>query len=141
MLNNTFTNCLMPLIFAGYFFYSTPFPFNYEEIKNTLTYVNKNVNENDAFYINDLAKPVLNYYLATDRFKTLNQLLNDKPSRINKQINVDDFKITSESIWLIFWRIRMDDDRFVIRRLDSLNYKRIKSFETNGSSAYFYQLK
>jgi hypothetical protein len=122
-----------PILF---FFIVYPVKILQQEFKGGIQYIQKNRSENEGIYIHTSCFKILEYYKSIGFIKP-----NFMTGFIGKENNteiVDELKNLHGKNWLLFADIEDKINQQVIKKADSLNYKKIKTFETRGGSAYLY---
>jgi hypothetical protein len=127
---------LIPAMFWSFFY---GFPVKSEEMKESIDYIQKNIEEGDRIYV---------YYFAIFPYEYYNQI-----GYSTIQAPVTNGKFTGWPIystgeitevdalrgktWLLLVH-GSDDEQLILNRVDSLGHKRLKEYKTKGSSAYLY---
>lgn len=141
VLKNRNVYFIVPFLFLGWFLFTKPFPIKREEIKESIRFVNNNINVSDKLYIYFGAHRAFDYYYKINYFRPSNQLIYGLNSRSDKNKYIDQIKTINGTTWLLFSHAYKDEEKFIVQQLDGLGYTRIKSFKTKGSSAYLYLIK
>ena len=59
-------------------------------------------------------------------------------NREDIQKYMDELKLLKGRTWILFSHPYGDEEHYIVSQLDSLNYLKLNSFRTAGSSAYLY---
>jgi hypothetical protein len=111
-----------------------------EEIKNSLTYIKKNINRGDYLYIYYGAGPAYKYYSDVKYFNNLLPVINGGWNRENPSNYIKEITVKKGEIWILFSHVYKDEESNILQQLDSLGYSRLTSYKTYNSSAYLYDL-
>ena len=65
-------------------------------------------------------------------------IINGGTHRNNNEEYINELRNLKGRIWLLFSHVHRNEEAYVVRNLDSLGYKKIKAFKTDGSSTYLY---
>ncbi|HMS64517.1 MAG TPA: glycosyltransferase family 39 protein [Ignavibacteria bacterium] len=133
---------IIPITFLVSFYTTSKkgFPIKNEEIKQSLGHIYENYSPTDKIYLYWGASKAFQYY------KDIN-FVNEKipvvygntfREKNEKEKYIDEIRTLKGRNWLLFSFIRDNDDDFIIRKLDSLGYKKLSGFETVGSGSYLY---
>jgi hypothetical protein len=125
--------CLINLILAKY-------PFEKEEIKKSISYIEKNISEGEKVYIYYGAIPSYKYYSKIGVAKFSGQVFIGKSHRNNKNEYTKDINKIKGKVWILFSHNYEKEKEFI---LDFIKHKggiKIKQFETVDSSTYLFDL-
>jgi hypothetical protein len=112
-----------------------------EEIKNSLSYIKKNYKKRNLIYIYSGAGPAYKYYSDTKYFNNLLPVINGSFNRENRLNYIKEITSINGEFWILFSHVYQDEESYILERLDSLGYSKLKSFKTYNSSTYLYDLK
>ena len=118
--------------------YSAGFPQTHEEIKRSIIYIQNNLNKNDKIYVYYGASKAFKYYNDIQFMKISVPIINGGAHRNNNEEYINELRNLKGRIWLLFSHVHRNEEAYVVRNLDSLGSKKIKTFKTEGSSAYLY---
>jgi len=129
---------LIPLLLL-FVLCSVGFPRQHEEIKRTIDYIQNNINKNDKIYVNYFAANAFKYYNDI-QFMNINvPVIYGSVDRNNDEKYINELKNLKGRNWLLFVGFGDNDTSYIIKKIDSLGYNKVKTFVTYGSSAYLYE--
>jgi len=148
LMNIVFTNLrierlrllaiLIPLLLL-FVLCSVGFPRRHEEIKRTIYYIQNNINKNDKIYVNYFAANAFKYYNDI-QFMNINvPVIYGSVDRNNDEKYINELKNLKGRNWLLFVGFGDNDTSYIIKKIDSLGYNKVKTFVTYGSSTYLYE--
>ena len=150
LMNIVFTNLkierfrllaiLIPLLLL-FVLCSVGFPRQHEEIKRTIAYIQNNINKNDKIYVNYYAANAFKYYSDIQFMNITVPVIYGSVDRNNDEKYLNELKNLKGRNWLLFVGFGDNDTSYIIKKMDSLGYHKVKTFVTYGSSAYLYEFK
>jgi hypothetical protein len=114
------------------------FPIQREEIKDSIKYIAENIHEKEKVYVHKGAINAFNYYTDINFMNYAHVVYSQ--SGWEREECVNELKKLQGRNWLLFSHLFDYDEKFIINQLDSLDYKKIRTFKGCGSSAYLYDL-
>jgi hypothetical protein len=129
---------LAVIVPALFFLLGRPVLLKREEIKKSIQYIQENNTDNEPVYIYYGALRAFQYYNDIGFIKIQAPVINGTANRDNKEAYMDELGKLHGKNWLLFSHVMLDEEKFIINRLDSIGHDSINAFQTSGSSAYFY---
>ncbi len=114
------------------------FPIQKEEMKETLIHLENTIEEDESIYVHYAALPAFNFYLDIDLVNIETEIVEGNKHLLNRENYIKEINNLTDKNWLVFSHKYLNDELFIIQRLDSLGYKKLESFSTYGSSVYLY---
>jgi hypothetical protein len=118
-----------------------------EDIKESITYILKNSEENEKIYTYTFSHAAAAYYETigfAPRMEAVGFSIEEYINAFGKINNenigdeyIKDLKKLQGRNWLLLTHISSKNEKYITDRLDAC-YKRLKTFQTAGSSAYLY---
>jgi len=117
-------------------------PFQREEIKKSLTYLNENIKKGDKIYIYFAAENAFQYYKNIHYFDFPdNEIIKGKSYwNSENKLYQDDLKNLSGSYWLVFSHISDNEEIKLKDKLSAAGQYPIHQLISPGSSIYLYKL-
>jgi hypothetical protein len=127
------------------------FPIEKVEMKKCIKYIQSNVNAEEYIYSFHNASVIFQYYKDIGFVNSEVNIINDekvKPSDFGSLISIDEYlksdlyihdlkrQFSNKKVWLLI--SGFDGEEFIVNKIDSLGYNRIKEFKTKGVSVYLY---
>ncbi|HXU26602.1 MAG TPA: hypothetical protein VN698_05160, partial [Bacteroidia bacterium] len=129
---------ILPLIVVIELF--TNYPAKTEEIKNSIDFLQSNIQQNDTVYIYYGAIPAFTYYQKIGKILFKNPIVFGHGFRDSNPKYVAEIKNNKHSIWLLFSHIYNSESSYITSSLDS-SYKKELSYKTKDSEIYLYKYK
>jgi hypothetical protein len=117
------------------------FPYEKEEIKKSINYIEKNISIEDKIYIYYRAIPAYRYYKEIGEAKIKRKVFLGKLPKKNEFKYLKDINKMKGRVWLLFSHSHENEKEIIIDFINSKGGIKIKQFETIDSSAYLYDLK
>ena len=117
---------------------SIGFPRQHEEIKRTIAYIQNNISKNDKIYVNCFASNAFKYYSDIQFMNITAPVIYGGVDSNNDEKYINELRNLKGRNWLLFVGVGDNDTSYIIKKLDSRGYKKIKAFVTYGSSTYLY---
>lgn len=115
------------------------FPMRYEEIKESLQFVQAHAGQNDKVYIYYGAAMAYRYYKAAGKLPNhLTEVWGS--SRSEPATYLNDLGQVSGRIWLLFSHVTDKENQAILQMLKEKGLQPAEVFSTTGSSAVLYQL-
>jgi hypothetical protein len=124
---------LLGVCFPIFFLVGYPLKVEHQEIKASLKYIQENKNDNSNIYIDAVCPKVVDYYKAMGFVKLNYKMM----PAIEDNVEMAELRKLRGENWLLFGGL-CDEEKYLIERMDSLGYKKIKAFKAKSSSAYLY---
>lgn len=134
---NKFLALIIPLI-PLFMFLKIGIPLKMEEIKENIFHIQKHIIKKDKIYVFYGALPAFKYYKHINYIKGHLEIIYDSKNINNKDKYIDELKKINGRIWLLFSHKFSDVEYNIIKKLDSLGYTKIESFNSFGSKTYLY---
>ncbi|MCK4664378.1 MAG: glycosyltransferase family 39 protein [Bacteroidales bacterium] len=115
------------------------YPIEREEIKKSISYVNKNISENELVYIYYASVPAFLFYKQAYFVKFDNKIVIGKSHRGNDSLYIKDLSSLSGKVWILFSHVDSNEDKFIIDYLQTRG-KLLDEYKTTGSSVYLFNL-
>ncbi len=128
---------IIPLIMS-YYVYSNTYPIQHEEIKRSISYIQQHINNDDKIYVYYGASCAYEYYSKIRYTNITTPIIYGKSYRKSNEKYLEEMKNLKGRNWLLFSHVYDNEETCIIKKLDSLGYKRLDSFFTIGSSTYLY---
>jgi hypothetical protein len=113
-------------------------PLKYEEIKQSIKFVDNNISADEGVYVYCNASRAYSYYQEIGFVKFDNVVIIGNFHRKEREKYLDEVNELTGKIWLIFSHDWDDEEEYIITGIDSIGYKRLKEFHTTDSAAYLY---
>jgi hypothetical protein len=140
---------IIPILFSSFFLFSR-YPIKLTENKESIKYIEKHINDSKNIYLCGTGSIAMKYYNDTGFLLNGTNIINEKIIAANEKalLNNTDFTAVFENCmnelnllhhknWILFSGV-LTGEKFIISKLDSLGYDRVKEFHTKGSSVYLY---
>lgn len=116
------------------------YPFRHEELKDSLSFVSRNIKPGEKIYIYYGAKPVYEYYSYTSKFNMDEHIVDGSGDSHNLPEDLVRLKRLRGAFWIVFSHDYRNEEAIII---DFLNSKGIlkNRFTTVKSSAYLFFFK
>lgn len=114
------------------------FPLEGEEIKKSLNYLKHNIKKENAVYIYYGAIPAFRYYKDIKFVNISIPTIFGNWNRENKVNYINELQLLKGQNWILFSHIYKDEKSYILSSLDSLGFKKMKTFNTVNSSVYLY---
>jgi hypothetical protein len=114
------------------------FPLEGEEIKNSLIYLNQNIEKENAVYIYYGAIPAFRYYNDIKFTNISIPIILGNNYRDNNLNYIKELQLLKGQNWILFSHTYKDEKSFILSTLDSLGFKKKQTFNTINSSVYLY---
>jgi hypothetical protein len=125
--------CLINLILSKY-------PFEKEEIKKSINYIEKNISIEDKVYVYYGAIHSYNYYSKIGEAKFTRQVIIGKSHRKNKNNYTKEINKLKGKVWILFSHNYENEKELILEFIKSKGGIKIKQFETIDSSAFLFDL-
>ncbi len=119
-------------------FFRAGFPSKQEEIKRSIDYIQQHLVRNDKIYVYYGASNAFKYYSEIHYLKTSVPIVDGNKNRDDSKQYINELKQLRGRNWLLFAHVYCNEESDIVKHLDSLGYQKLKTFTTDGSSAYLY---
>jgi len=128
------------ILFIG--FYKNKYPIQNEEIKKTISYIQKQKGSNDKIYLYHASTKAFDYYKKIGFVDFPDKdVIYGINNRGYKDKYISSLSSLHGKVWLLFSHFYDNEQSFILNKLDSLGKRRIKKFSAKGTAAYLYEFK
>ncbi len=128
----------LPLV-ALITFLGEGFPFQHEELKESLAFIRSHASQADGIYVYNGATPAFQYYHQTGRGVILKSIVQGGTHKEDKSAYLAELHAIDGRCWLLFSHVYQQEDQFIIASMHAEGYEPVSTFTTVGSSAYLFE--
>jgi 4-amino-4-deoxy-L-arabinose transferase-like glycosyltransferase len=129
------------LVFMPIVLRNNKYPRKKEEIKDSIAFIEKNINADQPIYLYSGAVIAAQYYRETNCFSSQHRLITGTPNRDEPGKYIDEIKAAGKETWLLFSAVytgkKGNEEDFIVNTLMAAEGATVlQKFKTKGSAAY-----
>jgi hypothetical protein len=134
---------IIPILFSSFSLFSR-YPIERTEYKKSIKYVKEHINESKNIYLYGWESIIMKYYMDIGFLPEEINIINKEAGKnfnvspVSLENLLEELNLLHHKNWILFSSTAMSDEKFIVSRLDSLGYDKVKEFHTKGSSVYLY---